>query len=204
MKITKLTTYIVSASLDVPENRDRRGHRRLGRAGRRRPGADRAGRRPRAGRLSDRQGPFLIEDHWNVMYRAGFYRGGAIHMSAIAGIDQALWDIKGKALGQPMFAARRPGARQDQGLLLDRRRPSRRRRATMPETWWRRLQGDQDERLRGAADSSTARRRSTRPSPRSAPFATPSAPISALALDFHGRVHRRWPRCWPRSWSPSS
>jgi galactonate dehydratase len=46
--------------------------------------------------------PGLIEDHWTVMYRAGFYRGGAVHMSAIAGIDQALWDIKGKALGVPV------------------------------------------------------------------------------------------------------
>jgi galactonate dehydratase len=46
--------------------------------------------------------PFLIEDHWTVMYRAGFYRGGAVHMSAIAGIDQALWDIKGKALDVPV------------------------------------------------------------------------------------------------------
>src|ERR1700712_2313571 len=46
--------------------------------------------------------PFLIEDHWTVMYRGGFYRGGAVHMSAIAGIDQALWDIKGKALGVPV------------------------------------------------------------------------------------------------------
>ncbi|WP_428647007.1 galactonate dehydratase [Roseibium sp.] len=48
--------------------------------------------------------PFLIEDHWTVLYRGGFYRGGAIHMSALAGIDQALWDIKGKALGQPVHA----------------------------------------------------------------------------------------------------
>ena len=46
--------------------------------------------------------PMLIEDHWNVMYRGGFYRGGPILMSAIAGIDQALWDIKGRALGQPI------------------------------------------------------------------------------------------------------
>ena len=46
--------------------------------------------------------PLLIEDHWNVLYRGGFYRGGAIHMSALAGIDQALWDIKGKAFGQPV------------------------------------------------------------------------------------------------------
>ncbi|PKO65781.1 MAG: galactonate dehydratase [Betaproteobacteria bacterium HGW-Betaproteobacteria-16] len=43
--------------------------------------------------------PRHIEDHWTVMYRGGFYRGGGIHMSALAGIDQALWDIKGKALG---------------------------------------------------------------------------------------------------------
>jgi galactonate dehydratase len=46
--------------------------------------------------------PRHIEDHWTVMYRGGFYRGGAIHMSALAGIDQALWDIKGKALGVPV------------------------------------------------------------------------------------------------------
>lgn len=46
--------------------------------------------------------PFLIEEHWTVMYRAGFYRGGGVHMSAIAGIDQALWDIKGKAFGVPV------------------------------------------------------------------------------------------------------
>jgi galactonate dehydratase len=44
--------------------------------------------------------PGAIEDHWSVLYRGGFYRGGAIHMSALAGIDQALWDIKGKALNQ--------------------------------------------------------------------------------------------------------
>lgn len=43
--------------------------------------------------------PRHIEDHWTVLYRGGFYRGGGVHMSALAGIDQALWDIKGKALG---------------------------------------------------------------------------------------------------------
>ncbi|MEM9632913.1 MAG: galactonate dehydratase [Pseudomonadota bacterium] len=48
--------------------------------------------------------PRLIEDHWNVMYRGGFYRGGGVHMSAISGIDQALWDIKGKAAGLPVHA----------------------------------------------------------------------------------------------------
>ncbi len=50
------------------------------------------------------QDPRHTEDLWNVMYRGGFYRGGPILMSAIAGIDQALWDIKGKDLGQPIHA----------------------------------------------------------------------------------------------------
>lgn len=48
------------------------------------------------------QDPLKIEDHWQVMYRGGFYRGGPILMSAIAGVDQALWDIKGRAYGQPV------------------------------------------------------------------------------------------------------
>ncbi len=46
--------------------------------------------------------PCNIEDHWNLMYRSGFYRGGPILMSAIAGIDQALWDIKGKFYNAPV------------------------------------------------------------------------------------------------------
>lgn len=46
--------------------------------------------------------PLRIEDHWQVMYRGGFYRGGGVLMSAIAGIDQALWDIKGKHYGAPI------------------------------------------------------------------------------------------------------
>ncbi|MBT3358605.1 MAG: galactonate dehydratase [Rhodospirillales bacterium] len=46
--------------------------------------------------------PLQIEDHWQVMYRGGFYRGGGILMSAISGIDQALWDIKGKYHDAPI------------------------------------------------------------------------------------------------------
>jgi len=49
------------------------------------------------------QDPARINDLWQAMYRGGFYRGGAILMSAIAGIDQALWDIKGKLLGVPVY-----------------------------------------------------------------------------------------------------
>jgi galactonate dehydratase len=47
--------------------------------------------------------PFRIEDIWQVAYRGGFYRGGAVLMSALAGLDQALWDLKGKAVGLPAW-----------------------------------------------------------------------------------------------------
>ncbi|PIE65746.1 MAG: galactonate dehydratase [Desulfobacterales bacterium] len=46
--------------------------------------------------------PNRIEDIWQELYRAAFYRGGSILMSAIAGIDQALWDIKGKFYNAPI------------------------------------------------------------------------------------------------------
>lgn len=47
--------------------------------------------------------PMRIEDLWQTLYRAGFYRGGPVLMSAISGIDQALWDIKGKYFGAPVY-----------------------------------------------------------------------------------------------------
>ena len=49
------------------------------------------------------QDPMRIEDFSAVLYRAGFYRGGGVLMSAIAGIDQALWDIKGKFFNAPVY-----------------------------------------------------------------------------------------------------
>lgn len=47
--------------------------------------------------------PTRIEDLWQTMTRGGFYRGGPERSSAISGIDQALWDIRGKALGVPVY-----------------------------------------------------------------------------------------------------
>jgi galactonate dehydratase len=44
-----------------------------------------------------------IEDIWQVAYRGGFYRGGPVLMSALAGFEQALWDLKGKVLGLPAW-----------------------------------------------------------------------------------------------------
>ncbi|MGC4789496.1 galactonate dehydratase [Micromonospora sp. DT178] len=43
-----------------------------------------------------------IEDHWQVMTKGSFYRGGPILASAVAGLDQALWDIAGKHFGAPV------------------------------------------------------------------------------------------------------
>jgi galactonate dehydratase len=47
--------------------------------------------------------PFNIEDIWQVGFRGGFYRGGAVIMSALSGLEQALWDLKGRALGLPVW-----------------------------------------------------------------------------------------------------
>ncbi|GAA3558007.1 galactonate dehydratase [Amycolatopsis ultiminotia] len=46
--------------------------------------------------------PLRIEDHWQVLRRGGFYRGGPVLSSAMAGIDHALWDIAGKVRGVPV------------------------------------------------------------------------------------------------------
>lgn len=47
--------------------------------------------------------PKKIEHHWQAVYRWSFYRGGPIIMSAISGIEQAMWDILGKYLNQPVY-----------------------------------------------------------------------------------------------------
>ncbi len=104
MKITKLTTYIVPPrwcllKIETDEGISGGGEPVLeGRA---------LAVEAMVNELADYligKDPLLIEDHWNVLYRGGFYRGGGVHMSAIAGIDQALWDIKGKAAGLPVHA----------------------------------------------------------------------------------------------------
>ena len=47
--------------------------------------------------------PRRIEDIWQIGYRGGFYRGGPVLMSALSGLDQALWDLKGRAAGLPAW-----------------------------------------------------------------------------------------------------
>jgi galactonate dehydratase len=47
--------------------------------------------------------PRAVAHHWQAIYRHAFYRGGPVLTSALSGIDMALWDIKGKALGVPVY-----------------------------------------------------------------------------------------------------
>jgi galactonate dehydratase len=47
--------------------------------------------------------PLLIEHHWQHIYRSAFFRGGNVLMSALSGIDHALWDIAGKHYGVPVY-----------------------------------------------------------------------------------------------------
>lgn len=50
------------------------------------------------------QDPLRIEHHWQILTKGGFYRGGPVLSSAVAGIDQALWDIAGQIYGAPVHA----------------------------------------------------------------------------------------------------
>jgi len=55
-------------------------------------------------RLVQGEDPRRIQHLWQAMYRHSFWRGGPVIMSAISGIEQALWDITGKAAGVPVYA----------------------------------------------------------------------------------------------------
>ena len=132
-----------------------------------------------------------IEDVWQMLYRGAFYRGGPVLTSALSGIDQALWDIKGRALGVPVWQLL-GGACRD----------------TIRVYSW--IGGDrpadlaaQASRAVGEAGFTAVKMNATAelgyiasPAEVSAAVARLAAvreavgPDIAIAVDFHGRVHR--------------
>jgi galactonate dehydratase len=131
--------------------------------------------------------PFRIEDAWQIGYRGGFYRGGPVLMSALSGLDQALWDLKGRALGVPAWELLG-------GRVRDRIRAY---------AW---IGGDRPNEIAAAAQARRAQGFSAvkmNATPELAWIGTPKlfdevvARVQAaqaegmdVGLDFHGRVHR--------------
>ena len=60
--------------------------------------------------------PFSTEDIWQYLYRGAYWRRGPVTMSAIAAVDMALWDIKGKALNTPVYNLL--GGRSREGVMV--------------------------------------------------------------------------------------
>jgi galactonate dehydratase len=69
--------------------------------------------------------PRRVVHHWQAIYRHAFYRGGPILTSALSGIDIALWDIKGKALGVPIYELLGGPTRQRVRVYAHARTPER-------------------------------------------------------------------------------
>ncbi len=60
--------------------------------------------------------PFQTEDIWQYLYRGAYWRRGPVTMAAIAAVDVALWDIKGKALNTPVYNLL--GGKSREGVLV--------------------------------------------------------------------------------------
>ncbi|MCZ6676148.1 MAG: galactonate dehydratase [Candidatus Poribacteria bacterium] len=102
MKITAIKPFVLAGGIFVKVETDD-GIYGIGEAGMKRRGAAIAEvlRSMEPDLLG--QNPFRIEYLWQVMFRGGFFPGGGVQTSAVSAVDIALWDIKGKALGVPVY-----------------------------------------------------------------------------------------------------
>jgi len=128
--------------------------------------------------------PRRVVHHWQAIYRHAFYRGGPILTSALSGIDQALWDIKGKALGVPVYELL-GGPTRDRVRIYTRANSPEQLRERVREGWITFKTGVAKERparqvenpgfIQHAADSFAALREA-------------AGPDIDIAIDFHGAI----------------
>lgn len=134
--------------------------------------------------------PFRIEDIWTTLYRAGFYRGGGVMMSAISGIDQALWDIKGKHLGVPVYellgGACRDKMRVYSWIGGDRPSDAGRAAKEKKDAGFTAVKMNATEELQYIDDYSKI----DAVLERVAAIREACGKYFGIAIDFHGRVHR--------------
>ena len=134
--------------------------------------------------------PARIEDIWQELYRAAFYRGGPILMSALAGIDQALWDIKGKYYNAPihdlMGGACRDSIRVYQWIGGDR--PSDVGKAALEA----KDNGATAVKMNGTAEMQIvdSHQKIDELVARVAAIRDSCGPYFDIGVDFHGRVHK--------------
>ena len=146
--------------------------------------------------------PRHIEDHWNVLYRGGFYRGGPILMSALAGLDQALWDIHGKALGVPVHALLggpvRERIRVYSWIGGDRPADTARAAKAAVERGFTAVKMNATEEVQFVDSHDKV----TRVLENVQAVRDAVGPDIGLAVDFHGRVHKPMARVLMRELSP--
>jgi galactonate dehydratase len=146
--------------------------------------------------------PFRIEDHFQVLYRGGFYRGGPILTSALSGIEQALWDIKGKALNVPVYellgGAAREKIRVYSWIGGDRPVDVAEAARAQTEAGFTAIKMNATEELhyidsRAKLDAAVQRLAAVREA---------GGPDLDIGIDFHGRVHKGMAKALARELDP--
>ncbi|HZC19930.1 MAG TPA: galactonate dehydratase [Rubrobacteraceae bacterium] len=146
--------------------------------------------------------PFRIEDHFQVLYRGGFYRGGPVLSSAVSGIEQALWDIKGRALGVPVYELLGGAAREKVRVYgwIGGDRPADVAEAARAqiEAGFTAVKMNATEELgyidsHEKLDAAVGRLKAVREA---------GGPKFGIGVDFHGRVHRGMAKALVRELEP--
>jgi galactonate dehydratase len=143
-----------------------------------------------------------IEDMFQTLYRGGFYRGGPVLTSAISGIEQALWDIKGKALGVPIYELLGGAVREKMRVYawiggddLDDIAAQARARVAEGYTAMKMNATGRVEWIDSPAQVEAA-------AARLAAARNAVGPGIGIGIDFHGRVHKGYAKALVRALEP--